>query len=311
MTISIGNALRVLGISLLASAASALGGCGPIVTGETCFYDGENHNFGEEFPSTDGCNTCTCTEYGVACTDMACTTGCEWQGNFYEVGESFPAGDGCNTCSCDENGLVGCTAIWCQPECEYNGQTYPAGSQFPAGDGCNTCTCDESGFVACTTQECPQQVCSHQGYFHSPGESWLTNDGCESCDCLADGQVLCSDNGVCGSCYYAGVLYQNGQAFNALDGCNTCTCVDGFPSCTEIACACDPEKEWYREYIAGPEECQVIDFGCADPATAFENACGCGCEQPAWCPPFFDCMPPSNCDTTQIQILCPYSGIAL
>lgn len=31
------------------------------------------YKVGETFPATDGCNTCTCTESGVACTTMACS----------------------------------------------------------------------------------------------------------------------------------------------------------------------------------------------------------------------------------------------
>jgi hypothetical protein len=38
----------------------------------TCEYGGERHAAGESFPSTDGCNTCSCSEAGVACTRKAC-----------------------------------------------------------------------------------------------------------------------------------------------------------------------------------------------------------------------------------------------
>ena len=33
----------------------------------------------------------------------------------YSVGETFPAGDGCNDCSCDEFGGVSCTEAVCEP----------------------------------------------------------------------------------------------------------------------------------------------------------------------------------------------------
>src|SRR5688572_4202660 len=53
----------------------------------TCAYGGKNHAVGATFPSTDGCNTCTCGAGGtVACTDKACPptqacrrTGCSGQ----------------------------------------------------------------------------------------------------------------------------------------------------------------------------------------------------------------------------------------
>lgn len=42
----------------------------PVVT---CSYDGKQYKPGEQFDSTDGCNTCTCSESGaVGCTKMAC-----------------------------------------------------------------------------------------------------------------------------------------------------------------------------------------------------------------------------------------------
>lgn len=39
----------------------------------TCSYGGETYQPGQSFPSTDGCNTCTCGDNGsVGCTKMAC-----------------------------------------------------------------------------------------------------------------------------------------------------------------------------------------------------------------------------------------------
>ncbi|HVH43446.1 MAG TPA: hypothetical protein VM925_13925 [Labilithrix sp.] len=42
-------------------------------TTTTCEYGGQRYRPGDQFASTDGCNTCTCGESGsVACTKMAC-----------------------------------------------------------------------------------------------------------------------------------------------------------------------------------------------------------------------------------------------
>lgn len=39
----------------------------------TCAYDGATYSSGDSFPSTDGCNTCTCGSTGsVGCTKRAC-----------------------------------------------------------------------------------------------------------------------------------------------------------------------------------------------------------------------------------------------
>ncbi len=39
---------------------------------KTCTVDGVTHDVGSSFPSSDGCNTCSCTTGGVACTLRAC-----------------------------------------------------------------------------------------------------------------------------------------------------------------------------------------------------------------------------------------------
>lgn len=40
----------------------------------TCEYQGQTYQLGEGFPSTDGCNNCSCADNGqVTCTEMACT----------------------------------------------------------------------------------------------------------------------------------------------------------------------------------------------------------------------------------------------
>jgi hypothetical protein len=50
-----------------------------------CDYYGKTFEIGEEFPSYDRCNTCTCTEDGIPCTKMACLcSGDEWFMNYVE-----------------------------------------------------------------------------------------------------------------------------------------------------------------------------------------------------------------------------------
>jgi len=47
-------------------------------------------------------------------------TTCSYGGQTYQSGASFPSTDGCNTCSCGDGGSVGCTkrACVCNPEAE-------------------------------------------------------------------------------------------------------------------------------------------------------------------------------------------------
>jgi hypothetical protein len=47
----------------------------------TCSYNGKTYSDGASFPSTDGCNTCTCSASGVGCTKKACTCNPEAEPN--------------------------------------------------------------------------------------------------------------------------------------------------------------------------------------------------------------------------------------
>lgn len=70
-----GFLLRSGALPLLAGAISSVLAAGCSSGGATtCTYNGQVHPVGNNvFPSTDGCNTCTCTADGaVACTLIAC-----------------------------------------------------------------------------------------------------------------------------------------------------------------------------------------------------------------------------------------------
>lgn len=70
-------------------------------------------SLGETKTADDGCNTCTCTEEGWACTEMACAEP-DSPGQECTLGTTKPAEDGCNTCTCDESGWS-CTELGCEP----------------------------------------------------------------------------------------------------------------------------------------------------------------------------------------------------
>jgi len=94
--------------------------------GQTCSYNGVNYALGASFKSTDGCNSCSCTASGVACTLVYCGVGgasaaggssgvtCSYNGVNYSVGSTFKSTDGCNTCSCTTAGVAVCTKMACQ-----------------------------------------------------------------------------------------------------------------------------------------------------------------------------------------------------
>ena len=193
--------------------------------------------------------------------------------------------------------------------CDYQGGHYLIGQSFPAGDGCNSCFCEGNGQVCCSLLYC-EKSCDYGGQLHKPGESYPATDGCNQCTCQADGQSICTKLACAVTCTYAGQTYTIGQQFPALDGCNTCTCTDQGVSCTEKLCPCNPDAEWWRNYVAkDPQQCMLIDYMCVENTKPFSNSCGCGCEQDASCPQYIDCMPPApNCD--ELKKKCPYSGVA-
>ena len=202
-----------------------------------CSYDGQSYGIGEDFPATDGCNTCTCSEDGVLCSEIGCTTTCEYDGTTYDVGEEFPAVDGCNSCSCNEDG-VACTLIDCGSSgtCEYDGTTYDIGEEFPATDGCNTCGCTEDG-VLCTEIGClPPTTCEYGGTTYDVGEEFPAADGCNACGCTEDG-VVCTDSACAEGCQVGDRFYEYGDSFLADDGCNSCYCDEEGGGCGQSDCS--------------------------------------------------------------------------
>lgn len=182
--------------SVLAASAlfviGATSGCGVVTIEPTdgCDYDGHHYALGASFPANDGCNGCSCTANGVACTVMACVTTCNVGGHAYAVGEKFIGPDGCNTCTCNADTTITCTTMACGV-CTYGGSVYAPGQSFPAADGCNTCTCMKDGAVACTERACAV-TCTYAGKTYTAGESFPALDGCNTCTCGSDGSVGCT-----------------------------------------------------------------------------------------------------------------------
>ncbi len=154
-------------------------------------------------PADDGCNTCTCSNGGWACTERACPA------PTCTNGATMPAGDGCNSCSC-LNGTWSCTTRLCTPPL-----TCTEGATKPAGDGCNTCTC-HGGQWGCTLVGC---VLTCQD-----GATKMADDGCNTCTCSAN-QWLCTQRAC--ACKEGDTMTQ---------GCNSCVCQGGAWTCTPAAC---------------------------------------------------------------------------
>lgn len=254
--------------------------------------------------------------------DPACCAGtcvpapddvCEFGGQLWSPGQSFPSTDGCNTCTCVSGGMVACTEKACVGGCTYNGATYADGDSFWSSDGCNTCTCS-GGMVGCTKMACTGPGCWSEGTYYEPGAAFPSPDGCNTCTCTGNGLAMCTLKACAPGCSYEGATFPIGESFPASDGCNTCTCTESGVACTEMACACDPKTDWWRDYVStDASQCPAIDYLCPPNTNYFFNGCGCGCEQDSSCPEWFNCMPSPDapgCDVAAIQAKCPYSGIA-
>jgi hypothetical protein len=299
----------------LVTLALGAAGCPEAFVGEdgVCLYNKKFYEAGATFPSSDGCNRCTCEMDGTAsCTDTACASSdggvqCTYGGKAYASGATFPSTDGCNSCGCGPDGEVACTLKACAnpPDagagvCKYNGKAYAPGESFPSSDGCNSCGCQKDGLVACTLKACANPVdgggvqCRYDGKVYRPGDTFQSTDGCNGCGCQPDGQVACDLKAcVTGQCTYAGKTYQSGASFQATDGCNKCTCApDGVVSCTDAACGgktCDYFGKPIKPGTSVPSNDGCNTCSCAMDGSIFctDKACGpiCGATDLVAAPP--------------------------
>lgn len=164
--------------------------------GQTCsfddvvWYDGETgqsgtvpskdgtYEVGDTFKAPDGCNDCTCTAEGIACTKKACTSpgnpGCTEEARQCPDG-SFVVrtGPSCEFAPCPGEG--GCTV---------GGKHYAVGEGFVAPDGCNSCSCTKDG-VACTAMACPPANCTEEAMLCPDGKTYVSRTGpnCEFAPC--------------------------------------------------------------------------------------------------------------------------------
>jgi hypothetical protein len=161
-----------------------------VASAAPCEEGGLNHAIGDEWPCSDDCNTCYCTEDGVVSTAAACLPTCEYEGKEYVLGDEWACSDGCNTCYCREDG-VETTLVACLPTCEYDGNEYVLGDEWTCSDGCNTCTCLDDGTLVTTDRACPTNTCSSGGQEYSIGDVVELGEGAT---------CVCQENGLLGQC---------------------------------------------------------------------------------------------------------------
>lgn len=208
--------------------------------GTTCSYDGKTYKEGDSFPSSDGCNTCGCTNGQVACTLRACVKTCTYDGKTYQEGDTFKSTDGCNTCSCTGGNVV-CTEKACPPP-QPKSCGGISGATCATGEYCHYELADQCGFAdatgTCKTK--PQECDTSVDYVCGCDNKTYSN----ACNAYGAGTSVLS-KGKCGgttpgSCDYNGKTYKEGDRFPSTDGCNTCSCTKNGVVCTEKACPPQP-----------------------------------------------------------------------
>ena len=162
----------------------------------TCFYNGVTYAVGASFKSTDGCNSCTCSTNGVACTTMACaaggasSTGCDCSG--LSAGPTMICADGSSpglSCNRFTDGSCG----WLSSGCPTAGAGGSGGIAGGAGTGA-------TGAVGCGPVNLPNITCSNYQIVYDPNTGCASGYVCPQQDagvCACSGTAPAAPNQVC------------------------------------------------------------------------------------------------------------------
>ena len=205
----------------------------------TCTYDGKSYNIGSTFPSTDGCNTCSCDGVNVVCTKNICPNPCQDA----DCGAKLDCGThqcadgsvaGCtNNCVRDANGTCSREVRQCPTACQTLGEV------VVLNDSCQQCTCTVDGNWTCKNAD-PSMCnasCSVDGVTYPNGVQFSSGGSCCTCK---NGSVACvlTQEYCPGTCIYGGKTYNTGDGYPAQNGCDSCTCNNGINIClTTASCA--------------------------------------------------------------------------
>jgi hypothetical protein len=218
-----------------------------------CSYDGKTYDDGDSFPSTDGCNTCSCEAGSVLCTEKGCPS-CEDISTLY--------------------GALMDQAKTCDPEQPSScNQRVVEGLACSCGTFVNPENWDET--AAQSLQDAYAAGDCGQGIVCGPCQLPVT------ATCSAEGRCVDVSEPTEGTaCKVGGVVYPNGATeIPDPTSCNTCTCEDGGLVCTEIHCPVDcPEATQLGTSCAqcGPaDDCEVLETDCL-PSCSDSEPCDAG-----------------------------------
>jgi hypothetical protein len=217
-----------------ASGASGTGVSGTGGSGDGCEHGGEHYELGDMFPDLDGCNTCTCTEMGAACTLIACESVCGGIAGF-----ACGAGQYCNYPP-DATGTCAAIPTACdlnyQPVCGCDGVTY-GNACAAALDGVSVASegeCDDGAGSGQTCGGIASLECPSSGEFCNYEES-AGGQGCDGA--ISDAAGVCEKSPEVCSAIYAPVCGCDRRTYSSdcnAHGAGQSVMREG--ECTEIDC---------------------------------------------------------------------------
>jgi von Willebrand factor type C domain len=268
------------------------GGGGTSPGRKSCVYGGKTYVDGAVFDSTDGCNTCACTDGEVGCDAKACDDGCTYQGKHHAAGDAFPATDGCNTCRCEPGGQVSCTEIGCQTcqdaQADYGAAVEAALKCDPQAKGQCTEKLEQGLQCGCGLFVNGQNIDDIEAAKQAAAAySALSCGGDVLCGaCATPAAGYCSAAGVCetlwgeggAACKVGGVIYPDGATgIPDPTSCNKCSCQDGKLSCTEMHCPtpCPTGSALSTQCaLCGPTDgCLIVEHACLPTCSASADTC--------------------------------------
>jgi hypothetical protein len=225
---------------MVCSLAGFSAGCSKegLTTGHTaCSYAGKPHAAGESFPSTDGCNTCTCDISGsVGCTLMACLR---------DAGGWLPppVGDGAAADPAPDGPLIS--------DVGFPGEDARLGNDAVADA---SLAVDTAADTKPTFDAARDTEPTFDAAWDTRPDAGPTFDGASG-DAAKDAPYVC---------LWQGASLPVGGSVS--DGCNTCVCMNsGIMACTERAC---PILD------AGKDPCLLptaLVFGCSGGLVAYQD----------------------------------------
>lgn len=229
----------------IVKSCDGAGECKPLpeVDCAACTYGGVTYQDGDSFPAADGCNTCTCDNGSVGCTEIGCPTPCDGIQTLLCPPGEYCKHDG-GTCGLYE--LLGqcepmpmaCDTVL-DPVCGCNGVTYgnaceaAAAGNSIAHDG--ACEAEPCGGIAGTP-------CASSEYCKLPDGTCGDPDVLGGCEAVPS---ACPDNvdPVCGC---DGVTYFNAceaaAASMSIDHAGPCgQCLPAGAQCNSASDCCSQQ----------------------------------------------------------------------